>query len=64
MKLSTTGRYDVVELLDIALQESEHPVSLADISTRQNISLPYLAQLFVKLRRTKIVHSIRGAGGG
>ncbi|KJZ25108.1 Rrf2 family transcriptional regulator [Epibacterium sp. DP7N7-1] len=64
MKLSTKGRYAMVALADIALQPSEGLVVLADISKRQDISLPYLEQLFVKLRRGGLVASVRGPGGG
>ena len=54
----------MVALTDIALQSGESLVTLSDISKRQNISLPYLEQLFVKLRRAKLVESVRGPGGG
>lgn len=64
MKLSTKGRYAMVALADLALQDSDAPVNLTEISKRQDISLPYLEQLFVKLRRAKLVESIRGPGGG
>ncbi len=64
MKLSTKGRYAMVALVDIALQQSEGLVSLGDIARRQSISLPYLEQLFVKLRRAELVTSVRGPGGG
>lgn len=64
MKLSTKGRYATIALVDIALQKEGALVSLADISTRQDISLPYLEQLFVKLRRGGLVESVRGPGGG
>lgn len=64
MKLSTKGRYAVVALADIALQPPENLVSLNEISKRQDISLPYLEQLFVKLRRAGLVESVRGPGGG
>ncbi|WP_299280759.1 Rrf2 family transcriptional regulator [uncultured Tateyamaria sp.] len=64
MKLSTKGRYAMVALADIALQPGEDLVSLSDISSRQDISLPYLEQLFVKLRRANLVQSVRGPGGG
>jgi Rrf2 family iron-sulfur cluster assembly transcriptional regulator len=64
MKLSTKGRYAMVALADIALQGEEGLVSLGDISERQSISLPYLEQLFVKLRRAELVTSVRGPGGG
>jgi Rrf2 family transcriptional regulator, iron-sulfur cluster assembly transcription factor len=64
MKLSTKGRYAVTALADIALNGTAGPVTLADISARQGISLAYLEQLFVKLRRRGLVASVRGPGGG
>ncbi|ATG35611.1 MULTISPECIES: Rrf2 family transcriptional regulator [Phaeobacter] len=64
MKLSTKGRYAMVALADIALQPEGSLVVLGDISKRQDISLPYLEQLFVKLRRSGLVVSVRGPGGG
>ncbi|MEM8554701.1 MAG: Rrf2 family transcriptional regulator [Pseudomonadota bacterium] len=64
MKLSTKGRYAMVALADLALQKNDEPVSLADLAKRQDISVAYLEQLFVKLRRAKLVTSIRGPGGG
>ncbi|AJE47059.1 Rrf2 family transcriptional regulator [Celeribacter indicus] len=64
MKLSTKGRYAMVALADLALQPEGGLLSLADISKRQDISLPYLEQLFVKLRRADLVTSVRGPGGG
>ncbi|MFK7870317.1 MAG: Rrf2 family transcriptional regulator [Roseobacter sp.] len=64
MKLSTKGRYAMVALADIALQPAEGLVTLSEISERQQISLPYLEQLFVKLRRAGLVASVRGPGGG
>lgn len=64
MKLSTKGRYAMVALADLADQPAEALVSLAEISRRQDISLPYLEQLFVKLRRAGLVESVRGPGGG
>lgn len=64
MKLSTKGRYAMVALADIALQPEGHPVALGEIARRQDISLPYLEQLFVKLRRDGLVESVRGPGGG
>ena len=64
MKLSTKGRYAMVALADIALQPADRLVNLGDIATRQSISLPYLEQLFVKLRRAELVSSVRGPGGG
>lgn len=63
MKLSTKGRYAVTALADIALQGEAALVSLADIAGRQNISLAYLEQLFVKLRKAGVVDSVRGPGG-
>ena len=64
MKLSTKGRYAMVALADIALQPGDDLVSLGEIAERQAISLPYLEQLFVKLRRAELVQSVRGPGGG
>lgn len=64
MKLSTKGRYGMAALVDLALQPSGTLTSLADISERQDVSLPYLEQLFVRLRRTGLVESARGPGGG
>jgi Rrf2 family iron-sulfur cluster assembly transcriptional regulator len=64
MKLSTKGRYAMVALADLALQGADEPVSLSDIARRQDLSLPYLEQLFVKLRRADLVESVRGPGGG
>ncbi|MCH2077614.1 MAG: Rrf2 family transcriptional regulator [Rhodobacteraceae bacterium] len=64
MKLSTKGRYAMVALADLALQPDDTLVSLGEISRRQDISLPYLEQLFVKLRRAELVSSVRGPGGG
>jgi Rrf2 family iron-sulfur cluster assembly transcriptional regulator len=64
MKLSTKGRYAVTALADIALNGQSLPVTLAEISERQDISLAYLEQLFVRLRRAGLVDSVRGPGGG
>ena len=64
MKLSTKGRYAMVALADLALAKPEDLVSLAEISKRQDISLAYLEQLFVKLRRAGLVEAVRGPGGG
>lgn len=64
MRLTTKGRYAVTAMLDLALNAQEGPVSLADISERQHISLSYLEQLFSKLRRNDLVTSVRGPGGG
>ena len=74
MKLSTKGRYAMVALADLAIAEAaamavsgahgEELMSLSEIARRQNISLPYLEQLFVKLRRAGLVEAVRGPGGG
>lgn len=64
MKLSTKGRYAMVALADLATVRDDQLTSLAEISKRQDISLPYLEQLFVKLRRAALVESVRGPGGG
>jgi Rrf2 family iron-sulfur cluster assembly transcriptional regulator len=64
MRLTTKGRYAVTAMLDLALHAGNGPVSLADISSRQEISLSYLEQLFAKLRRNGLVDSVRGPGGG
>lgn len=64
MKLSTKGRYAVMAMVDLACQSKGHPVALADIAERQEISLSYLEQLFAKLRRSGLVKSVRGPGGG
>ncbi|GGK79645.1 Fe-S cluster assembly transcriptional regulator IscR [Amphritea balenae] len=64
MRLTTKGRYAVTAMLDLAIHAGEGPVSLADISERQGISLSYLEQLFAKLRRNELVRSVRGPGGG
>jgi len=64
MRLTTKGRFAVTAMLDLALRESNGPVTLAGISERQSISLSYLEQLFGKLRRAGLVESVRGPGGG
>ena len=64
MRLTTKGRYAVTAMLDLALHAAVGPVSLADISERQGISISYLEQLFAKLRRNGLVRSVRGPGGG
>ncbi|MEJ2093937.1 MAG: Fe-S cluster assembly transcriptional regulator IscR [Gammaproteobacteria bacterium] len=64
MKLTTKGRYAVTAMLDLSLHKSEGPVNLADIASRQEISLAYLEQLFSKLRKNGLVESSRGPGGG
>lgn len=64
MKLTTKGRYAVTAMLDLGLRYGQGAVTLADIAKRQGISLSYLEQLFAKLRRTGLVNSVRGPGGG
>lgn len=64
MRLTTKGRFAVTAMIDLALRGEEGPVALAGISERQQISLSYLEQLFGKLRRHRLVDSVRGPGGG
>ena len=64
MRLTAKGRYAVTAMLDLAVHEEAGPISLADISRRQGISLSYLEQLFAKLRKHNLVSSVRGPGGG
>ena len=64
MKLTTKGRYAVMAMADLALFKDNGPTSLSDISLRQNISLPYLEQIFIKLKNKNLVKSTRGAKGG
>ena len=64
MKLNTRARYAVMALADIAKFDKQNPISLRDISLRQNISLVYLEQIFSKLKKNNIVKSIRGTNGG
>jgi Rrf2 family transcriptional regulator, iron-sulfur cluster assembly transcription factor len=64
MRLTSKGRYAVTAMLDVALHKATGPVSLADISERQGISLSYLEQLFARLRKYGLVSSVRGPGGG
>ena len=64
MRLTTKGRFAVTAMIDLAMRNGEGPVTLADISERQKISLSYLEQLFGKLRRNGLVSSVRGPGGG
>jgi Rrf2 family iron-sulfur cluster assembly transcriptional regulator len=64
MKLTTKGRYAVMAMADIALFTDKGPISLTDVSLRQNISLAYLEQIFIKLKNKNLVKSIRGAKGG
>lgn len=64
MRLTTKGRFAVTAMMDLALRGGNDPVTLAEISARQHISLSYLEQLFGKLRRQALVNSVRGPGGG
>ncbi len=64
MRLSTKGRYAVTAMMDIALHQKQGPVTLAEISQCQGISLSYLEQLFAKLRKEGLVKGVRGPGGG
>tara|TARA_B100001564_G_C20580048_1_gene642663 strand:+ start:7 stop:429 length:423 start_codon:yes stop_codon:yes gene_type:complete len=64
MKLTTKGRYAVMAMADLASNATTGPVSLTEISLRQNISLAYLEQIFIKLKKSKLVKSSRGATGG
>ncbi|HVB48200.1 MAG TPA: Fe-S cluster assembly transcriptional regulator IscR [Burkholderiales bacterium] len=64
MRLTTKGRFAVTAMVDLAMRQSRGPVTLSAISDRQHISLSYLEQLFGKLRRHKLVSSVRGPGGG
>ena len=64
MRLTTKGRFAVTAMIDLAMQHGSGPVTLAEISGRQKISLSYLEQLFGKLRRHQLVESVRGPGGG
>ncbi len=64
MKLTTKSRYAVTAMLDIAYHDKGNPISLPEIADRQNISLSYLEQLFSRLKRSGLVESIKGPGGG
>jgi Rrf2 family transcriptional regulator, iron-sulfur cluster assembly transcription factor len=64
VRLTTKGRFAVTAMMDLAIQNRAGPVTLAEISQRQKISLSYLEQLFAKLRRRGLVDSVRGPGGG
>ena len=64
MKLTSKGRYAVTAILDLAFHSTSGPVTLSDISKRQDISLSYLEQLFTRLRKQALVRSTRGPGGG
>ena len=64
MKLTSKGRYAVMAMADLALYKDKGPTSLTEISLRQNISLAYLEQIFIKLKNNNLVKSVRGAKGG
>ena len=64
MKLTSKGRYAVMAMADLAKNYVKEPTSLAEISLRQGISVDYLEQLFSKLRKSNLVHSVRGPSGG
>ena len=64
MKLTSKGRYAVMAMADLASNSKEKPISLTEISLRQNISLSYLEQLFLKLKKGSLVKSVRGSSGG
>ena len=64
MRLTTKGRFAVTAMVDLSMRQTRGPITLAAISERQHISLSYLEQLFGKLRRAKLVNSVRGPGGG
>ena len=64
MKLSTKGRHAVTAMMELALQHEKGPVTLADISAQQSISISYLEQLFARLRQHGLVTGMRGPGGG
>ena len=64
MKLTTKGRYAVMAMADLASYTNDRPISLTEISLRQKISLSYLAQLFLKLKKKELVKSVRGSNGG
>ena len=64
MKLSTKGRYAIMAMMEVALNQKTRPVTLADISEEQGISISYLEQLFARLRKNGLVKGTRGPGGG
>lgn len=66
LKLTTKGRFAVTAMLDLAMraEESDAPIPIAQVAERQKISLPYLEQIFCRLRRSGLVESTRGPGGG
>ena len=64
MKLSTKARHAITAMMDLAINDKVRPVTLAEISQCQGISLSYLEQLFAKLRKSNLVVGVRGPGGG
>ena len=64
MNLNTKGRYAVMAVLDLALNSKDHPIALVNVAERQNVSLPYLEQIFSKLKNAGLVQGARGPGGG
>ena len=64
MKLSTKGRHAITAMMELALRHRTGPVTLADISVEQSISVSYLEQLFARLRKAGLVTGLRGPGGG
>ncbi|MDH5300389.1 MAG: Rrf2 family transcriptional regulator [Gammaproteobacteria bacterium] len=64
MKISSKGRYAVAAMMDLALHENKGPLTISDISEKQNISLSYLEQIFADLRKGNLVRGTRGPGGG
>ena len=64
MRLNTKSRYAVMALADMAIFQAKKPISLRDISLRQSISLQYLEQIFLQLKKNNIVKSVRGSSGG
>ncbi len=64
MRLATKGKYAITAMLDLALSEHKGPVTLADISASQGISISYVEQLFASLRGKQLVRGVRGPGGG
>ena len=64
MKLTSKGRYAVMAMADLAKYKAQKPINLTEISLRQGISLSFLEQLFLKLKKNKIVNSVRGKSGG
>lgn len=64
MKLSTKARHAITAMMDLALNDKIRPITLAEISQSQGISLSYLEQLFAKLRKSGLVVGVRGPGGG